>query len=427
MWMTRVSINNPVFATMVMVALCVLGLFAYNRLGVEQMPDVTPPMVFVQVAYPGASPPAVETEVTQPLEQALNGIAGIKQITSNSFEGRSESYLRFNVDADMSRAVQEVRDKVSQVQASFPRDVKQPLIMRFDGENQQPTVVVALLATDRTARELSLIADQTVRRRFERVDGVARVQVTGLVVRQVRIDLDPERLRANAVTPSDVALALQRANADQPVGLLAGERIDAIVRIEGRIKTPREFADVVVAQGPQGVVTVGDLGRVVEREQEPESYSRINGKPAVTFNIVKQQEANLVATGEAVKAAFHELKDALPPGVEMRLIWARSDWTKDSLDGVKRTLVEGALLTVGIVFLFLHSWRSTVITGLTLPISVIASFLAVYAFGFTLNFMTMMALSLCIGLLIDDAIVVDRKSTRLNSSHSQQSRMPSSA
>ncbi|MBN8488461.1 MAG: efflux RND transporter permease subunit [Burkholderiales bacterium] len=406
MWMTRVSINNPVFATMVMVAICVLGLFAYNRLGVEQMPDVTPPMVFVQVAYPGASPPAVETEVTQPLEQALNGIAGIKQITSNSFEGRSESYLRFNVDADMSRAVQDVRDKVSQVQAGFPRDVKQPLIARFDGDNQQPTVIVALLASDRSARELSLLADQTLRRRFERVDGVARVQVGGLVVRQVRIDLDPQRLRAHALTPADVAAALQRANADQPVGLLSGERIDAIVRIEGRIRTPKEFGDVVVAHGAAGVVTVADLGQVVEREQEAESISRINGKTAVTFNIIKQQDANLVATGEAVKAAYEEIKTSLPPGMEMRLIWARSDWTKDSLDGVKRTLIEGALLTVGIVFLFLHSWRSTVITGLTLPISVIASFLAVYAFGFTLNFMTMMALSLCIGLLIDDAIVV---------------------
>jgi multidrug efflux pump subunit AcrB len=406
MWMTRVSINNPVFATMVMVALCVLGLFAYNRLGVEQMPDVTPPMVFVQVAYPGASPPAVETEVTQPLEQALNGIAGIKQITSNSFEGRSETYLRFNVDADMSRAVQEVRDKVAQTQVGFPKDVKAPLIMRFDSDNQQPTVMLALLATDRSASDLSLLGDLTVRRRLERVDGVARVQIGGLAVRQVRIDLDPQRLRARGLAPSDVAAALQRANADQPVGLLPGDRIDAIVRVEGRMRSPKDFADVVVSQGPGGVVTVGDLGTLVEREQEPDTVSRINGSPAVTFNVFKQQDANLVATGEAVKAAFEELKTGLPPGVELRLIWARSDWTKDSLDGVKRTLIEGALLTVGIVFLFLHSWRSTVITGLTLPISVIASFLAVYAFGFTLNFMTMMALSLCIGLLIDDAIVV---------------------
>jgi len=406
MWMTRVAIKNPVFATMVMVALCVLGLFAYNRLGVEQMPDVSPPMVFVQVAYPGASPPAVETELTKPMEAALNGIAGIKKITSNSFEGRSESYLEFNVDADMTRAVQDVRDKIAQVQAAFPRDAKPPTVVRFDNDNTQPTVVLALMANERSTRELSLIADQTVRTRLERVEGVARVVVSGLVVRQVRIDLDPQRLRANSLTPADVSAALQRANTDQPVGLLSNERVDAIVRVEGRVRDPKEFAQIVVSQNASGVVTLGDLGQLVEREQEPTSLSRINGKPAVSFNIFKQQDANIVKTGEAVKAAFEELKTALPPGVEIRLVWARSDWVKNSLDGVKRTLIEGALLTVGIVFLFLHSWRSTVITGLTLPIAVIASFIAVYAFGFTLNFMTMMALSLCIGLLIDDAIVV---------------------
>jgi multidrug efflux pump subunit AcrB len=406
MWMTRVAIKNPVFATMVMVALCVLGLFAYNRLGVEQMPDVSPPMVFVQVQYPGASPPAVETELTKPMEAALNGIAGIKKITSNSFEGRSETYLQFNFDADMSHAVQDVRDKIAQVQPIFPRDAKAPLVVRFDNDNTQPTVVLALLATERSPRELSLIADQTVRTRLERVDGVARVVVNGLVVRQVRIDLDPQRLRAYGLTPADVATALQRANADQPVGLLSNDRVDTVVRVEGRVRDPTEFSRIVVSQTASGVVTLGDLGTLVEREQEPESISRINGKPAVSFQIFKQQDANIVKTGDAVKAAYEELKPLLPPGVEMRMVWARSDWVKQSLDGVKRTLIEGALLTVAIVFLFLHSWRSTIITGLTLPIAVITSFMAVYAFGFTLNFMTMMALSLCIGLLIDDAIVV---------------------
>ncbi|MBK7614975.1 MAG: efflux RND transporter permease subunit [Burkholderiales bacterium] len=406
MWMTRVAINNPVFATMVMVALCVLGLFSYARLGVEQMPDVTPPMVFVGVNYPGASPPAVETEITKPLESAINSIAGVKKIVSNSFEGRSESYIQFNLDADMNRAVQDVRDKVAQVQSGFPRDAKPPFINRFDNENSQPVVMLALLAKERSARELSLIADQTVRPRLERVEGVAQVQMWGLVVRQVRIDLDPQRLRANGLTPADVSAALQRANSDQPVGLLSNGKADAIVRVEGRVRNPKEFASIVVSQNANGAVTLGDLGTLVEREQEPQTMSRINGVPAITFNMMRQQDANIVKTGDAVKVAFEELKPLLPPGVELRLIYASSDWVKSSLDGVKRTLFEGAALTILIVFLFLHSWRSTVITGLTLPIAVITTFMAVHAFGFTLNFMTMMALSLCIGLLIDDAIVV---------------------
>src|SRR5512146_238377 len=222
MWITRVSINNPVFAAMVMAALCVLGVFSYAQLRVERLPDIAPPVVYVSVAYPGASPEAVEAEITRPLELAFNGIAGVKMIRSNSWEGRSETGIEFRLDADMSRAVQEVRDKVSQVQASFPRDVKPPFVSRFDGDNAQPIVYLSLLAPDRSPRELSLLADQTVRKRLERVAGVARVDVGGLMVRQVRIDLDPQRLRANQITPAEVSAALARANMDVPVGLLYG-------------------------------------------------------------------------------------------------------------------------------------------------------------------------------------------------------------
>ena len=406
MWFTRVSIDNPVFATMAMAALCVLGLFSYSQLRVERLPDISPPIVFVSVAYPGASPGATETELTRPIELALNGIAGVKMIRSNSLEGRSETVVEFQVSADMNRAVQDVRDKVAVVQPAFPRDAKQPYVSRFDGENAQPTVYLSLLGAERSARELSLLADQVVRKRLERASGVARVDVGGLTVRQVRIDLDPQRLRAYQLTPADVSAALQRANADMPVGLLSGTREDAIVRVEGKVKDPKAFADVVVAARPGQVVRLADLGTLVEREREAESISRVDGVPAISFQVFKQQDANIVDTGEAIKRAADELRMTLPPGVELRLVYADSDWVGRSLDGVKHTLIEGALLTIAIVFLFLHSWRSTVITGLTLPISVISAFIAVYLFGFTLNFMTMMALSLCIGLLIDDAIVV---------------------
>ena len=406
MWFTRVSINNPVFATMVMVALCVLGLFSYNQLGVERLPDISPPIVFVSVAYPGASPEAVETELTRPIELGLNGIAGVKMIRSNSFEGRSETVVEFQLSADMGRAVQDVRDKVAQLQPGFPRDAKAPFISRFDSDNAQPTVNLALVAPDRSARERSLLADQTVRKRLERVGGVAKVDVSGLTVRQVRIDLDPQRLRAYQLTPADVSGALQRANADVPVGLLSSAKEDALVRVEGRVRDAKAFNDVVVATRGSLVIRLGDLGTLVEREQEPTSFARVDGVPAISFQVYKQQDANIVTTGEGIKQATEELRKTLPPGVELRLVYADSDWVKDSLSGVKRTLIEGALLTVAIVFLFLHSWRSTIITGLTLPIAVISAFIAVYAFGFTLNFMTMMALSLCIGLLIDDAIVV---------------------
>src|SRR5664279_5616477 len=235
MWFTRVSINNPVFATMVMAALCVLGLFSYSQLRVERLPDITPPIVFVAIAYPGASPGAVESELTRPIELALNGIAGVKMIRSNSWEGRCETVVEFLVDADMNRAVQDVRDKIATVQPSFPRDAKQPFVSRFDGDNAQATVYLSLLGANRSSRELSLLADQVVRRRLERASGVARVDVGGLTVRQVRIDLDPQRLRAYQLTPADVSAALQRANADMPVGLLSSAKEDALVRVEGKV------------------------------------------------------------------------------------------------------------------------------------------------------------------------------------------------
>jgi multidrug efflux pump subunit AcrB len=388
MWMTRVSINNPVFAAMVMVALCVLGLFSYAKLGVEQMPDISSPGAFLEVAYPGASAEAVEREVVKPMEEAVNSIAGVKRITSRSGEGKGTMSVEFSLDADMGRAMQEVRDRVSAVQSAFPREVRAPTIARWNNDNSQPVVNLALVSKTRSARELSIIGDELVGKRLQRVEGVARVEINGLTQREVRIDLDPIRLRAYGVTPAEIATALREANADQPVGLLSSGTQDTLLRVEGRVHDPRQFESVVVARRNGLALTLGDFGTLVEREREPDSTARNNGQPAINFNIFKQQDANIVAAGDAVKKAADEIRKQLPPDVELRLIYATSDWVKGSLNGLKHTLIEGAALTIVIVFLFLHSWRSTIITGLTLPIAVISSFIAVYAFGFTLNFMT---------------------------------------
>ena len=406
MWMTRVSINNPVFAAMVMVALCVLGLFSYAKLGVEQMPDITFPGAWMEVRYPGASPEAVERELIKPLEEAVNGVAGVKRITAGAREGTGWVNIEFGLDADMNRAMQDLRDRVATVQGGFPKDVKAPTIARWNNDNSEAIVNAALVSPTRSGRELSILAENAVEKRLRRVEGVARIEVNGLTQREVRIDLDPVRLRAYGVTPAEIAAALKEANADQPVGLLSDRTQDVLLRVEGRVRDPRNFENVVVAKRGNLSLRLADLGQLVEREREPDSLARINGQRAITFNVFKQQDANIVAAGEGVKAALDEIRKTLPPDVELRLIRAESDWVKGSLTGLRNTLIEGALLTVAIVFLFLHSWRSTIITGLTLPIAVISSFIAVYAFGFTLNFMTMMALSLCIGLLIDDAIVV---------------------
>ena len=295
MWMTRVSIANPVFATMVMVALCVLGIASYLRLGVEQMPDISPPIAFVDVAYPGASPEAVEREVTKTIEEALNSIAGVKRITSRSFEGRSQTSVEFSLNADMGKAMQDVRDRIAVVQAAFPKEAKTPTVARFNNDNSQPVVTMALVSTTRSARELSILGEQNVGKRLQSVEGVAQVQISGLATREVRIDLDPARLRSYAVTPAEISTALREANADQPVGLLSDATQDSILRVEGRVHDPKRFAETVVAHRNGLALTLGDLGQIVEREREPDTVARINGQKAVNFNVFKQQDANVVA------------------------------------------------------------------------------------------------------------------------------------
>ncbi|MEP7181003.1 MAG: efflux RND transporter permease subunit [Betaproteobacteria bacterium] len=406
MWITRVSVRNPVFATMVMVGIAVLGLFAYNRLRVEQMPDVNLPFVLVLTAYPGASPEVVEADVTKPLEYAINAVSGVKIIRSNSREGKSEVFAEFRMSTDMSKAMQDVRDKIAQVRPGVPRDVKDPLVVRADMENQQPVVSLAVLSPTVDLRELTSLTDQTIVKGLENVPGVARIDVNGRVTRQILVQIKPQALTALGVGVDQVIAAIRAANQDVPAGRITRGQTDAIVRVEGKIKDPAQFARIVVAQQGGASIYLSQVADVIDGEKERDSIARINGRPSITIDLQKSQDANIVETGHGIKEAVEALKLRLPADVELKLVNSTADAVEASVDRVKQTIVEGALLTVLIVFLFLHSWRSTVITGLTLPIAVIATFIALYAFGFTLNFLTLMALSLCIGLLIDDAIVV---------------------
>jgi HAE1 family hydrophobic/amphiphilic exporter-1 len=406
MWITRVSINNPVFATMVMVGIAVLGLFAYNRLRVEQMPDVSLPYVLVMTSYPGANPEVVETDVTKPLEYAINTVAGANLIRSNSREGQSQVFAEFRMATDMNKAMQDVRDKISQVRPSFPRDVKEPLVIRADQENTQPVVSIAVLSPTMNLRDLTSLTDQTIVKGLENVPGVARIDVNGRITRQILVQIKPTALTALGIGVDQVAAAIRAANQDVPAGRITRGQSDSIVRVEGKIKDPAQFGRIIVAQQGGSPVYLSQIADVIDGEKEPDSIARINGRPSITLDLQKSQDANMVDTGKGVAVAVEALKKRLPPDVEIRIVNSVADEVEKGVNRVKSTILEGAGLTVLIVFLFLHSWRSTIITGLTLPISVIATFIALYGFGFTLNNLTLMALSLCIGLLIDDAIVV---------------------
>ena len=406
MVITRISIDNPVFATMVMVGIAVLGLFAYNRLRVEQMPDVTLPFVLASTSYPGASPEVVETDVTKPLEYAINTVSGVSLIRSNSREGRSEVFAEFRMSTDMGKAMQDVRDKIAQVRPSFPRDVKDPLVIRADEENTQPVVSLAILSPTMSLRDLTSLTDQTIIKGLENVPGVARINVNGRITRQILVQIRPNALTALGIGVDQVSNAIRAANQDVPAGRITRGQSDSVVRVEGKIKDPAQFGRIIVAQQNNSPVYLSQVAEVIDGEKEPDSIARINGRPSITLDLQKDQDANIVDTGRGINAAVAALKARLPSDVEIRIVNSTAEQVERSVNRVKETILEGALLTVLIVFLFLHSWRSTVITGLTLPIAVIATFIALYAFGFTLNFLTLMALSLCIGLLIDDAIVV---------------------
>ena len=406
MWITRVSIKNPVFATMVMIGIAVLGIFSYNRLRVEQMPDVSLPFVLVLTSYPGANPEVVESDVTKPLEYAINTVSGASLIRSNSREGQSQVFAEFRMSTDMTKAMQDVRDKIGQVRPNFPKDVKEPLVIRADQENQQPVVSLAVLSPTMNLRDLTSLTDQTIVKGLENVPGVARIDVNGRVTRQILIRIKPNAASALGIGVDQVINAVRAANQDVPAGRITRGQSDSIVRVEGKIKDPMQFARIIVAQQGGAPVYLSQVADVIDGEKEQDSISRINGRASITLDIQKSQDANIVDTGRGINEAVAALKKRIPPDVELRIVNSSADQVEKSVNRVKSTILEGAMLTVLIVFLFLHSWRSTVITGLTLPIAVIATFIALNALGFTLNFLTLMALSLCIGLLIDDAIVV---------------------
>jgi HAE1 family hydrophobic/amphiphilic exporter-1 len=406
MWITRVSIKNPVFATMVMVGIVVLGVFSYARLRVEQMPDVTLPFCNIITVYPGASPEAVETDVSKPIEYAVNTVSGVKRIYSNSREGQSQVFVEFRLGTDITRAIQDARDKIALIRGNFPRDVKDPQVVRVDVEDNRPTMTLAVLSPTVDLRELTSLTDQTIVKTLEHIPGVAQLDVNGRVTRQILIQIRPSALASLGIGVDQVMTAIQNANQDVPAGRITRGQNDSVVRVEGKIKDPAQFGRIIVAQQGGGPVYLSQVADVIDGEKELDSISRINGRPSITIDIRKAQDANIIETGRGVADALGELKSRLPQDVDVEITYSQAEQAERSVKRVKATIIEGGLLTVLIVFLFLHSWRSTIITGLTLPISVIATFIALYAFGFTLNMMTLMALSLCIGLLIDDAIVV---------------------
>lgn len=405
MFLSDVSIKRPVFATMMMVALVVLGTVSYFRLSVDEYPDVTYPVIVVQTAYPGASPEVVERELSKPMEEALNTTEGLKEITSTSMEGASLVRLQFHLGVDVQAMQPEVQGKIGRIRRTLPRDMEEPIVVRFD-PNDRPIMSIAVQSAVRPMRELTDLAEEVIGNRIESIPGVGGVQVVGGAAREIRIELDPIALRAYGISPAQVVAAVQRENQEVPAGRVQRGNEERLVRITGRITDPLLFGDVAVTVRNGAPIRVRDVGNVVDGTAEKRSASYMGDNPALSLDILKITGANTVEVADQVRVVVEELQRQLPSDISLLVIRDDSAKIREALFDVELTLVLGAILTVMIIYLFLASWRSTVITGLTLPVAIISSFFAMWAFGFTLNTMTLLALSLSIGLLIDDAIVV---------------------
>ncbi|MFL6715631.1 MAG: efflux RND transporter permease subunit [Burkholderiaceae bacterium] len=411
MWFTRISIGNPVLATMMMVAFVVLGLFSYQRLQVDQFPDITFPIVVVQTEYPGASPESVESDVTRKIEEVVNTINGIDSLTSRSYEGNSVVIIRFLLTVDAAQAAQDVREKVALVKPAFRKEVKEPRIMRYDPADRAifSISVSAEEGSQRNLRELTTIADQVVRKRLENVRGVGSVTLVGGVKREIQIYVRPGDMEALGVGVDQVIAAVRNENQELPTGAIRAIDNEKVVQVQGRVGDPAEFKRIIVARRGGQPVLLSQVATVVDSQQEQETLALYNGRRTLAIDILKAQGQNTIEVVDGLRQALVEMAPTmrvLYPGVRLEVIKDGSRQIRVGVENVRKTLIEGAVLTILIVFLFLNSWRSTVITGLTLPVALVGTFLFMYAFGFTINMITLMALSLCVGLLIDDAIVV---------------------
>src|SRR5258706_688748 len=405
MWFTRVSISNPVFATMMMLALLVLGAFSYSRLPVEQFPDVSFPVVVVQTECPGASPENVEEEVTRRVEESVNTISGIKTLSSRSYEGLSVVIIEFDLSIDPKLAAQDVREKIALIRSTFRDEIKEPRVSRFNPDDF-PIVSVAVQSSGRSLRELTTLADQVIKKRLENVGGVGQATLVGGVKREIKVYLNLEAMEAQKIGADQVIQALRSENQEIPAGSILTPSQEKIVQLRARLTGPQDFRNLIVARRGGKAVTLGAIAEIEDGQQEEENAALVNGQRALSIDIIKAQGENTIAVVDGVRRVTRDLQGFLPSDVKIDIVRDASTGIRNSVADVKKTMLEGGLLTIAIVFLFLASWRSTVITGLTLPIALIGTFLFIYAFGFTLNVLTLMALSLSVGLLIDDAIVV---------------------
>lgn len=405
MLLSDFSIKRPVSMVVIIIALMCMGLLALNKLKVNQIPDVEQPVMVVTIPYPGASPETVEREIINRIEKALQAIPQVYMIRSTAAESQATIVIIFNFKKNMVEASDEIRNAIATVRYKLPIEMREPILTRID-PSAQPIMQLALSSTTQTHAEISRLAEDVLADRFRGIDGVAVVQVNGSLRRELSVLLHAEKLREYNVSVTDVVNALRAQNTTAPVGRVKGTLDEQSIRLVGRLESPRDFNDIVLKRNGNEIVRLGQVATVEDGFAELSGFSLRNGHPNVGLSVTRSREASTVTVAARIRDLVVEINKTLPKGTQIEVTQDGGKDAESSLRNVIEALMYGAMLTVFVVYAFLNSWRSTMITALSLPTSVIAAFIAVWVCGFTLNFMTLLGLSLAIGVLIDDAIVV---------------------
>jgi HAE1 family hydrophobic/amphiphilic exporter-1 len=403
--LAEICVRRPVFATMLILSLTVVGVFSFSTLGVDLFPKIDLPTITVTVVNPGASPREIETEVTDKVESAVNTISGIDELRSTSVEGVSQVFITFLLEKNADVAAQEVRDKVNLISGDLPETAEQPIIQKLDTD-AAPVLRIAVSA-NKALREVTDIADKDVKKRIESINGVGNVEIVGGATREIHVWVDPDKMRAYNVTVPEVVAAVRAQNMEVPGGRLDEGTRELTVRTMGRITNPADFNNIAVSTRGTYAVKISDIGYTADESEEQRTSARLNGQPAVTLVVSKQSGQNTVQVSDAVKERLKELQPGLDKkGVRTQLVGDQSIFIKAAVEAIETHLVEGGLLAALVVFLFLWNFRSTLIAAIAIPTSIIATFGLMAAMGYTLNQITMLALTLMVGIVIDDAIVV---------------------
>jgi HAE1 family hydrophobic/amphiphilic exporter-1 len=403
-WLAEICVRRPVFAWVLVLSLTVVGLYAFGQLGVDRFPNVDIPSVVVSTRLPGAAPEQVETEITDLIEEAVNTISAIDQLNSTSSEGLSQVMVSFRLEKDADVAAQEVRDRVNRVLPLLPRTAMQPTVEKLD-PTASPVLTLAVTA-DKPLRDITEFADKSLRRWLESVDGVGQVLVLGGRSRQINVWLDAELLRAQGLSVNEVARALQAQNADVPGGRIDRGSQSVTLRTRGRVASVEAFNDIVLREVAGHPVRLGDVAQVEDGMAEAATLASVNGTPTVLLQVRKQSGTNTVAVANSLKTRLADIRASLPPGYEYRIVRDEAQFIEASIGAVQEHLIVGSLLAAGVVLLFLGNLRSTIIAAVAIPTSIIATFALIWYMGFTLNMLTLLALTLSVGIVIDDAIVV---------------------